>query len=271
MSETLSLVLTRALPLQLDPHFTGNAHCQTKVQPIEIDVSKDVCSVAFLAHGKQVVGGGYGGKVRIWQTGDGQEVGTAMTAGGTTVLNIAVSWDGKQVVVGTANGRVIVWEAECREKVTEFQAHGNWVRAVDVSPDMTRIASGSDDKTVCVWSISSGERLLGPLEHDNVLAAVRFSPNGHLLATATWWKESIRIYNTRDGFLLFYIPIRVNSYENQSLAWSLNSTLLFAISFDGDLKCCNVSAGIIHSHWPVYVGSNTPIGPSTLAATLPSA
>ena len=178
---------------------------------------------------------------------------------GSTVLNIAVSSDGKWVVGGTKNGQVIVWHAERQENVTEFQAHGNWVRAVDMSPDMTRIASGSDDKAACVWSISesSGERLLGPLEHDNVLAGVKFSPNGNLLVTATWWKESVRIYNSQDGCLLVDIPIRVNSYENQSLCWVLNSTLLFALSFDGDVICFDVSTGTMHSRWHVCTGGDT--------------
>ena len=241
--------------IENSPHFSHVD--QTEVQPTTIDVSKDVCSVAFLADGKHVVGGGYGGKVRVWQAADGLEVGTAMTAGNTTVLNIAVSRDGKWVVGGTGNGRVIVWNAERHEKVTEFQGHRNWVRAVDVSPDMTRIASGSDDGTACVWSISSGERLLGPLEHDNVLATVKFSPDGGLLATATWWKESVRIYNAQDGCLLIDLSIRVTSYENQSLVWSFDSAFLRALSSDGDIKCFDVSTGAIQSHWPVCAGSNT--------------
>lgn len=249
------MVLTSAKDPIVNSTRSSNAH-QTEVKVTEIDVSKDVCSVAFLADGKHVVGGGYGGKVRCWQAEDGQEVGTAMNAG-STVLNIAVSLDGNWVVGGTKNGQVIVWNAERQENVTEFQAHENWVRAVDVSQDMTRIASGSDDKTACVWSISSGERLLGPLEHDNVLAATKFSPNGDLLVTAAWWKESVRIYNSQDGCLLIDIPIRVNSYENQSLAWSLNSTLLFALSFDGDVKCFDVSTGTMNSSWPVCTGDIT--------------
>ena len=242
------------------PRFQVGDAPRMKLKPMAIGVSKDVCSVAFLADGKHLVGGGYGGKLRVWQMGDGQEVGTAMDAGNTTVLDIAVSWDGKWVVAGTGNqagnGQVIVWNAKHHEKVTEFQGHKNWVRAVDVSPDVMKIASGSDDKTVCVWSLSSGERLLGPLEHDYVLAAVKFSQNGDLLATATWWKESVRIYNTRDGCFLFDLPIRVISYENRSLAWSFNSMLLSVLSFDGDIKCCDVTTGAMYSKWPVHTGSD---------------
>ncbi|KAH0828154.1 WD40-repeat-containing domain protein [Lanmaoa asiatica] len=245
---------SRKNPIENSPG-SGNAH-QTGVTTTEIGVSKEICSIAFLADGRHIVGGGYGGKVRVWQTADGEGVGAAMDAR-STVLDITVSRDGKWVVCGTGNGRVIVWNAELHEKITEFDGHGDWVRAVDVSPDTTRIASGSDDKTACIWSIWSGERLLGPFEHDYVLAAVKFSPNGDLLATATWWKESVRVYDSRNGCLLIDFPVRVTSYENQSLAWSFNSTL-FALSFDGDIKYCDVSAGTMHSHWPIRAdGTNT--------------
>ena len=252
--KSMRTILTGAI---LDPsaHFRNLDIHQTNGKSTTIDVSKDVCSVAFLADGKHVVGGGYGGKVWVWRAADGQEVGTAMNAG-STVLNISVSWDGKWIVVGTGNGRVIVWEAEGREKVAEFQGHGGWVRAVDMSPDMTRVVSGSDDKMVCIWSISSGQRLVGPLEHDYVLAAVKFSQNGDLIATATWWKESIRVYDSWEGHLLVDVPIRVNSYGNQSLAWLPNSTLLLALSFDGDIKCFDVSTRSMRCRWPIYTGGN---------------
>ncbi|KAG9309263.1 kinase-like domain-containing protein [Chiua virens] len=234
---------------------SSNAYYQTTA----INVSKDVCSVAFLADGRHIVGGGYGGKVRVWEAGNGQEVvGTPMHAG-STVLNIAVSSDGKWVVAGTGSGQVIVWDAERHEKVNEFKAHQNWVRAVDVSPDVTKIASGSDDKTASVWTLPSGKRLLGPFEHNYFLAAVKFSPDGELFATATWWNESIRIYSSHDGRLLADVPMRVNSYENQSLAWSFTSTLLFALSFDGDIKCLDLSSGSIHAQRPIYTGSNSDI------------
>ena len=174
---------------------------------------------------------------------------------GSGVYSIAVSRDGKWTVGGadSESGQVVVWDTEGHKKVSEFKGHqGHWVYAVDISPDATRIASGSDDKTVRVWSRSTGEQLLRPLKHDFEVAAVKFSPNGQFIATATWGLKSIRIYDSRDGRLLFDSPIKVSSYFNQSLAWVSDSKQLFALSNDGKIHCLEVTSGRILSAWAIH-------------------
>jgi WD40 repeat protein len=89
---------------------------------------------------------------------------------------------------------VIVWDAKTHEKVTTF---GNWVRAVDVSADGTKLATGSDDYTLIVWSSPAGDRLIGPFEHGFCVTAVKFSPDGRRIATATYERESVRVYDGR--------------------------------------------------------------------------
>ncbi|KAF8554789.1 WD40 repeat-like protein, partial [Imleria badia] len=200
-------------------------------------------SVAFLVDGKHVVSGGREGKIRRWRVEDGEEVGMPMDAG-NSVCNIAVSRDGKWIVSGTKSSLVRVWNAESHEKVTAFKGHSDYnVCAVDVSPDGTRIATGSDDKTACVWSLSTGQRLLGPLEHNYSVAAAKFSPDGSLIATATWRRDSVRVYGTQNGRLLVDVPIQVNSPLNTSLAWATDSKQLFALSRDGNIHCLDVSTG----------------------------
>jgi WD40 repeat protein len=90
------------------------------------------------------------------------------------------------------------------------------VHAVDISPDATKIATGSTDKTACVWSLSTGERLLDPFKHDDWVVAVKFSPDGQLIATATWGRDSVRVYDSQNGHLLV-------EFLNQSLAWANSS------------------------------------------------
>ena len=221
-----------------------------EAKPIEIDGREGVYSVAFLADGKHVVGGGDEGKIRRWRVENGQEVGTPMDAGGR-VLNIAVSQDDKWVVSGTDSGLVTVWNAESHSKVTELKAHDKWVQAVDVSPDGTKIATGSYDKTVCVWSLSTGERLLGPLQHVCSVAAVKFSPDGRLIATASY-RRDIRVYDSQNGGLLGGFPVEVNSFLNQSLAWASNGKQLFALSRDGDIHCLDVYTSTTLSKWCIH-------------------
>jgi len=222
-----------------------------KVEQIVIDSRYDIYSVAFLTDGKHFVSGDREGKIRRWRTEDGKEVGTAMDAG-SDVLNIAVSRDGKWIVGGTKSGFVTVWNAESHSKVARFKAHNDYVRAVDVSPDATKIVTGSDDKTACVWSLST--RLLGPLQHDNWVAAAKFSPDGHLVATATYNRRSVRVYDSQSGSLLVEFPVSVNSWFNQSLAWASDSKQLFVSSLDGCVRV-GVSAKITLSEWQIRSGS----------------
>ena len=218
---------------------------------IEIDGLDDIYSVAFLADGKHIVGGGDERKVRRWQVEDGKEVGTPIDVG-VTVCNIAVSQDGQWVVGGTTTGLVTVWSTENYEKVIGFRGHTSSVCAVDFSPDGTKIATGSADSTACVWSFSSGQRLLRQLQHNAAVAAVKFSPNGNLIATATWERDSVRIYDDENGGLLVDVAINVSSLWNQSLAWASDSKRLFVLSRDGNINCVNVSKGTTRFRWPIH-------------------
>jgi len=206
------------------------------------------------------VSGGEEGKIRRWRIGDGKEVGTAMDAE-SGVLSIAVSRDGKVIVGGTRVGWVTVWNAESHSKVSEFEAHDDWVRAVDVSPDATKIVTGSSDNTACVWSLSTGERLLGPLKHNYWVVGARFSPDGRLVATTTRDRDSVRVYDSRDGSFLVEFPVKVSSTltgQNywQSLAWASDSKQLFVLSHDGFIHHADVSAKTIPLKWKIHSGDN---------------
>lgn len=237
---------------RLSVSTTGNDH-QVGEKRLVMDGRNTVWSVEFLARGTYFVSGGSEGKVRRWRAEDGREVGTEMDAGGH-VLDLAGSRDGKWVVSGTQSGLVKVWNAESHEKVNEIHGHAKPVGAVDISPDAKRVATGSDDSTACVWSLASGERLLGPLKHDGKLAAVKHSPNGDFIATATRSHESVRVYKSLDGSLVADIQVRVGSYLNQSLAWSLDSKQLYALTKYGNIHCIDVAAGTTHSKWSIQDG-----------------
>ena len=234
---------------------SSNVH-QTGAKPNDIYGQDPILTVAFLVDGKHVVSGSEQGKIRRWRIEDGREVGAPMDAG-SAVHNIAVSRDGKWVVSGTTRGLVAVWDAESGEKKTEFQGHTDFVRAIDVSPDATKIASGSADKTACVWSLSTGERLLNPFKYDDWVVVVKFSPDGRLIVTATWGRDSVRVYDSQNGRLLVEFPVQVYSAINQSLAWASDSEQLFALSRDGNIHSLGVSTGTTLSQWPTNSSKDT--------------
>ena len=175
---------------------------------------------------------------------------------GSTIVNIAVSRDGKWIVSGS-DGQVMLWNARSHEKLIDFTGHTRLVDAVDISSDTTKIVTGSEDCTVIVWSLSTGQKLLGPFKHPEWIAAAKFSPDGRLFATATRGRNSVRIYDSRDGRLLVDFPVKVRRHRNRSIAWLSDSKQLFAISHDGIIHNLDVSSGTTLSTWAIH-SSNRP-------------
>ena len=235
------------------------------MKPVEIDAQYNADSVAFLADGEHIIGGGENRRIRRWRVKDGKEVGTPMYAG-RPVTSIAVSRDGKWIVSGTDRGEVAVWDAETHKKVSEFSTHGDKrekVNAVDVSPDATRIATASGDGTLCLWSLLICERLLAPFKHGDRVHSVKFSPNGCLIATATpshqhYKPESaaVRVYNGQNGSLLADIRIPIWWGSSEYLFWRSDSKQLLVFSSDGSIHHLDVFTRRTLSKWIICSNDN---------------
>ena len=228
----------------------------TEPTSIAIDFQNWTSSVAFFADGEHVVGGDKDGKIRCFKVEDGNEMGAPLDAG-DSVWSIAVSRDGKWIVAGTRGGQVMVWDAESREKVIwPGLGHATWVGSVDISPDSTKFATGSRDKTARLWSLSPTvqSQQLRELEHNYEVHTVKFSPDGHLFATGSaklfWTSDAtsqLRIYDGQNGQPLVNVTIGC-----WSLAWASDSKQLFALSFDGNVRCLDVFSGAMLSQWLVH-------------------
>ena len=253
------VTLTRIQDLTRKDSRPSSSNSQKKKENRrEIDGQDDIASVAFLVDGEHIVSGGKENKIRRWQVKDGKEVGKPMDAG-NIVYSIATTQE--WIVAGMKGGQVTAWATVDRgrdTKTIEFKGHGIAVNAVDISQDAMKIATGSDDMTVRIWSLSTGQQLLGPLKHDYCVVATKFSPDGRLVATATWQRDSIRIYDTQDGCRLFDFPVQVGCFNNQSLAWTGDKKHLFALSYDGAIHCLDVSTGTTLSNWAIWTGDDGP-------------
>ncbi|KAG9315345.1 WD40-repeat-containing domain protein [Chiua virens] len=225
-----------------------------KAKLIEINDRDSILSVAFLDE-KHILGGGPNGTIRCWQvedtSGNLKEVGAPMDAG-SDVYDIAVSQNGKWVVSGTFRGQVRVWNVQSRKKVTELTGHAGPVYAVDVSPDGSKIVTGSDYRTACIWSLPTGQSLHTLVHDGRCVCAAKFSSEGRLVATATWERESIRIYDAQDGYLLVDFKVKVSVLSNVSVAWSRDNTSLFALSCYGDIHYLDVSTGATLAKWRIH-------------------
>ncbi|KAG9316862.1 WD40-repeat-containing domain protein [Chiua virens] len=232
-------------------------------KPVQIQAYGEVYSVAFsplvdAKHGQCVVGGGQSKALGRWRVDDGRAV-EAPIGVSSYLLNITVSKDGRLIACGGSNGLAAVWDVQTHRTVVKPDVDGGQVCAVDLSPDATMFATGAH-KNMCVWSVQDAGRLcLGPLKHTYSVAAVKFSPSGDRIATATWERDSIRLYDSTNGQLLADIRERVSSPYNTSLVWSHDGRQLYASSNAGKIKCFHLSGSMLSwAEWNAVQADNRP-------------
>jgi WD40 repeat protein len=115
-----------------------------------------VTSVAYSADGKQIVGGGAEGVVRIWDANTGAEVrGLRGHAGWVTA--VAFAPDGKSVFSCGIDKAARMFELPGADAAAS--GHRGAIQCVAVSRDGKLIATGGADRTVKVWDIATGREI----------------------------------------------------------------------------------------------------------------
>ena len=231
-------------------------------------------SLMFSEDGKQVLGGGITkldseeGMLQRWRADDGQEDGEPIRTEGAIIFAVALSPDRRWLVGALLRGgsgkekekmNAVVWDAQTHEKILEIDTPA---LSLDISPDSTTLATGLIGGSLCIWSITTGERLVGPLLHDEshsgpefAVVAVRFSPTGDRIATGSGTKDapqthSIRIFNSKNGQQLVYIPCQSFMDISIPLAWLADGRQLFAAT-SNQVKRFDTFSGSLLSSWSV--------------------
>lgn len=178
-----------------------------------------VTSVSFSPDGKQLVGGGSEGVVRIWDTAGGTEV-RGLRGHTGWVTSVQFSADGKSVLSCSVDATARIFDLPRAEAA--LTGHSAAVTCVTVSRDGKYAATGSEDCTVKVWDLASGREvaeLTGESEKDSSgvgLLAVVFVGNdkvaacGHEKKLRTWSVSPSKLLSTREqkekSFLLAADP-----------------------------------------------------------------
>ncbi|KAG6906909.1 hypothetical protein DXG01_011436 [Tephrocybe rancida] len=188
-----------------------------------------VNDVGFSPDGKQVVSGGDGQSVCIWDalTGDLVKELKVHTA---WVLSVAFSPDGKHMVSGTDGKLVHIWDTLSGDLVKELKGHTGSVQSVAFSSDGKQVVSGSDDESVCIWNALTGDLVKELKGHTDSVESVAFSPDGKQVVSGSN-DESVHIWDALTGDLVKELKGHTNSV--QSVAFSPNGKQVVSGSFDG--------------------------------------
>lgn len=225
---------------------------QERAPLTEISTGSQIRAVAFTANGEYLVSGDKEA-VRAWRVADNQQVGTMKAR---DVRSVAVSKNGGWIAAGKSWGETTVWEWDSRQTFKEVfthDDHGHTVTSVDFSPDSTRLVAGSGSRAASIWDIATRKVVVGPLEHPYWVIAAKFSPQGDRVATATFLRDSVRVYDSRNGSLLADIQAKVTPYYNTGLLWS--NEYIFIVS-NNTVKQVNASTASVVSDWSVPPDSN---------------
>ena len=149
--------------------------------------SAPLTAVGFSPDGKQVVGGGSEGVVRIWDAQNGGEVRPLRGHTGW-VTACAFSPDGKSVLSCAVDRSIKIFDLPRADSASS--GHTSGINAIAVSRDGKRIATAGIDRTVKIWDIAAGRDvatlMLEGADATNIeLFTVAFVGNDQVAATGT--------------------------------------------------------------------------------------
>ena len=159
--------------------------------PVMEGDAKAVYSLAWSPDSKQLVSGGSGGDVTVW---DSEFGGLIQTFEGTKPEDVdALAWSplGKTIAVG-GNGPWTLWTVEGKQLSVQ-QGHVDSVMSVKFSPDGKTIATGGWDHTVRLWS-SDGKPLQTLRVHTGPVYGVSWSPDSKQLVSCSV-DGSVHVWN----------------------------------------------------------------------------
>ena len=162
--------------------------------PLRLEIKKKLCtrtervkSVDLHPTEPWVLSALYSGELMIYNWKEQLTVKTFEVCPNTVIRCAKFIPQKEWVVCGVDDSTIRVFNYHTMEKITQFEAHTDFIRYIAVHPSLPLIISVSDDTTACLWDWSASWSRLAIFEgHSHYVMMCQWNPKDpHLFATAS--------------------------------------------------------------------------------------
>jgi WD40 repeat protein len=139
-----------------------------------------VASLAWSPDGRTLAGASSGGRIRLWNTADGQ-LRQILRGHAGEVKAVAFSPEGRVLASAGEDSTIRVWDAATGKERAPAAGHRGAITAA-LSPDGKSLATVGQDGGLRLWEASTGKER-ERVEGEGTLDCVAFAPDGKVLAT----------------------------------------------------------------------------------------
>ncbi|MDQ3786557.1 MAG: WD40 repeat domain-containing protein, partial [Actinomycetota bacterium] len=154
--------------------------------------NESVWSLAFSPGGDRLAAGTLDGRITVWDTGSGTQIGDAMTGHIDTVQDIAFQPHGHLLATTGWDNTVRLWDLNTGKQAgPALSEHTDRPVTASFSPDGARLATAGWDGVPLIWDVED-HTVQAALREPGDIQAIRYLPDGTLVGTgangliATW-------------------------------------------------------------------------------------
>ncbi len=210
-------------------------------------------AVAFSPDGKRLLVGGFGGLIRVYDTGSWGEIHQHAHHDKST-NHIEFAPDNDTFAVSSSDRTISIWKSDSSEPSAILKGHRNTVMGLSWSPDGSRLASAATDTTIRIWDLANPDSKPTSLKAPyRIGAQVEFMPDGATLISAGGGDEAL-VWTLESGEVIAQMPGHGKSARAMQL--TQDGSTVMTQGFDGAIHMWSTTDwSLIESH---DIGSKAP-------------